>query len=405
MTDRQSPAFEVDTERVAWITFDASDRSLNVLTEEVMRRFEQVLAEILAAAEQDRVTAVVIRSGKEDSFIAGADVEVIASVEDPVTAERQVLEGQRIYNVLASLPVPTVAAIHGVCVGGGLEMSLACDHRVVTDSEKTQLSLPEVQLGILPAWGGTTRLPRLVGLQAALDLLLTGRRIDARKAKRIGLASAVVPSAGLDDAVRGFIRSLQGGSDVPPGRARRKLLSRVLDDTAPGRWVVLRSARRRVMTTTGGHYPAPLRILDILSEHAGGSVAESLAAEARAAAQLLVSPVCKNLVHVFHLREAARKATGLEGSAAAAAATQARPVEAIGVLGAGVMGGGIGQLAAARGIPVYLKDIRHEAITSGLQHARSLFDKAVERRRMTPLEAQQAQERISSSRRSSRTWR
>jgi 3-hydroxyacyl-CoA dehydrogenase/enoyl-CoA hydratase/3-hydroxybutyryl-CoA epimerase len=305
-----------------------------------------------------------------------------------------VLEGQRIYNVLASLPVPTVAAIHGVCVGGGLERSLACDHRVVTDSEKTKLSLPEVQLGILPAWGGTTRLPRLVGLQAALDLLLTGRRIDARKAERMGLASAVVPSAGLDDAVRTFIRSLQSGSDVRPRRARRRLLSRVLDDTAPGRWVVLRSARRRVMATTGGHYPAPLRILDILREHAGGSVAESLAAEARAAAQLLVSPVCKNLVHVFHLREDARKGTGLEGSAAAAA-TQARPVEAIGVLGAGVMGGGIGQLAAARGIPVYLKDIRHEAITSGLQHARSLFDKAVERRRMTPLEAQQAQERIS----------
>jgi 3-hydroxyacyl-CoA dehydrogenase/enoyl-CoA hydratase/3-hydroxybutyryl-CoA epimerase len=396
MTDRESPAFEIDAERIAWITFDDPERSLNVLTEKVMRRFEAVLADMRSAAEQGRIEAVVVRSGKQDSFIAGADIDMIGSIEDPVVAERQVLEGQRIYNLLASIDVPTVAAIHGVCVGGGLELSLACDHRIVTDSKKTKLSLPEVQLGILPAWGGTTRLPRLIGLQAALDLLLTGRTVDAQKARRIGLASAVVPAGGLENGVRAFLQSAESAdSRRRAGRTRRKLVTRLLDGTPPGRWAVLRAARRKVMSTTGGHYPAPLRILDILAEHADGSVAESLAAEARAAAQLLVSPVCKNLVHVFHLREAARKGNGLEGSDRASSSVQARKIETMGVLGAGVMGGGIGQLAAARGIRVYLKDIRHEAVTGGLQHARSLFDKAVERRRMTSLEAQQAQERIS----------
>ena len=393
MPHTPSPAFEVDADRIGWITFDDPDRPLNVLTEQVMLRFREALAEAREAAQAGRVGAIVIRSGKPDSFIAGADIDVIGGVQDPVLAEQQVIVGQRIYDELAALSVPTVAAIHGVCVGGGLEMSLACDHRVVTDSKKTRLALPEVQLGILPAWGGTTRLPRLVGLQAALDLLLTGRRIDAARARRIGLASSVVPVGGLEEGVRALLRASK--EKDRPQAPKRKLLTRLLDDTRPGRWMVLRTARRQVMATTGGNYPAPLRILEILRDHATGSVEESLAAEARAAAQLLVSPVCKNLVHVFHMREAARKGTGLERFPDADPTTRAHPVEAMGVLGAGVMGGGIGQLAASRGIRVYLKDIQHDAVTGGLQHARGLFDKAVKRRRMTRREADQALERIS----------
>ncbi len=392
MTQSRSPTFNIDADRIGWVTFDDPERSLNVLTEPVMLRFGEVLDEARAAAGEARLLALIIR-GKADSFIAGADVAAIAGIEDPTEAEKQITVGQSIYGDLAALPVPTVAAVHGVCMGGGVEMSLACDYRVLSDGPKTVMSLPEVQLGILPAWGGTTRLPRLIGLQGALDLILTGKRVDARRAKRIGLASEVLPAGGFHDAVRAFTLGVvrHGKSPAPP---RRKLVTRALDETRPGRRIVLTMARRKVMATTGGHYPAPLRILDLLHDHLGGSVEDSLAAEARSGAELVVGPVCKNLIHVFHMREAARKGTGIPAAPDRERAT-ARPVQTLGVLGAGVMGGGIGQLAASRGIRVYMKDVRHEAVTGGLRHARSLFDGAVSKRRMTKREAVQAQERIS----------
>jgi 3-hydroxyacyl-CoA dehydrogenase / enoyl-CoA hydratase / 3-hydroxybutyryl-CoA epimerase len=387
MTQSPTPTFEIDSDKVGWITFDDPDRSMNVLTEQVMLRFGEMIDEARGAARESRLSALVVRSGKPDSFIAGADIEVIGGVEDPAEAEQAIRTGQSIYNDLASLSVPTVAAIHGVCMGGGVELSLACDRRVLSDARKTKLGLPEVQLGILPAWGGTTRLPRLVGLQAALDMLLTGKRVDARKAKRIGLANAVVPAELFEDSVRKFALAL--AADATQGLpGKRKFLTRLLDETPPGRRIVLRTARKKVMASTGGHYPAPLRILDILGDHLSGSIEASLGAEARAAAELLVSPVCKNLVHVFHMREAARKGNGAENGVA-------RPVTLVGVLGAGVMGGGIGQLAASRGIRVYMKDIDHGAVTGGLQHARGLFDKAVDRRRLTKREAEQHFELIS----------
>lgn len=378
-----SPRFEIDARGIGWITFDDPDRRLNVLTEAVMSRLADVIAEAEHAARAGRVRVVVVRSGKPDSFIAGADVEAIAEIEDPREAERKIRAGQEIYMTLERLPVPTVAAVHGVCVGGGVEMALACRHRVLSDALVTRIGLPEVQLGILPAWGGTTRLPRLVGLRAALDLLLTGRLIDVRKARRIGFAGEVMPAEGFTEHVAAFALRTPGmprGASLP----RSGLLARFLDRTRPGRALVLAGARRRVHERTGGHYPAPLRILDILRVHGAGTVEASLDAEVQAAGELVVGSVCKNLIHVFHLREAARKDTGVSDP-------DVRPatVDAIAVLGAGVMGGGIAHLAAEHGVQVRMKDIRHEAVTGGLQHARDLFAKAVARHRLTRREAEQ----------------
>ena len=383
-----SPSFRVDADGIGWITFDDPERSHNVLTEAVMRRLGTALDEARAAAREGRVRVVVVRSGKDAGFIAGADVDVIAGLEDPQDAEKKVKMGQAVFADVAALPVPTVAAIHGTCLGGGLELSLACDHRVGSDAPRTRLGLPEVMLGILPAWGGTTRLPRLVGLQSALDLLLTGKQIDARKAGRMGLLDEVFPVDLFPALVRAFAGEVARGTRKPSS-PKRKLLQRLLDGTPPGRALVLRTARRKVMDQTGGHYPAPLRILDLLSEHLGGSVEASLAAEARIAGGLIVSAECKNLVHVFRMREAARKGTDgfLEG-------VEGRPVRRIGVLGAGVMGGGIAQLAAYNGVDAYMKDIRHEAVGSGLRHARELFEEAVKRRKQTRREADRAMERI-----------
>lgn len=390
MTRSSSPTFTLDDDGVAWITFDDPERSVNVLTEAVMLRLGETLDDVRAAAREGRARALVIRSGKASSFIAGADIDAIADIEDPNVAESRIRTGQSIYDDLAGLPIPTVAAIHGFCVGGGTEMALACDHRVLSDAGETTMSLPEVQLGILPAWGGTTRLPRLISLQAALDMLLTGKTVDARKAKRIGLASEVVPAELLSEKARDFALAAVG--DPGHGAPRKpKLLTRLVESTAPGRKIVLKMARKQVLEKTGGHYPAPLRILDVLSENLGRSVEESLRAEAAAAAELMVSPVCKNLVHVYYMRQAAKKGTGLPQASTAGA----RPVDVVGVLGAGVMGGGIGQLVASRGMRVYMKDIRHDAVTSGLRHARELVDKALSRRKLTKHEAAVQMERIS----------
>ncbi|MBM4185098.1 MAG: fatty oxidation complex subunit alpha [Gemmatimonadetes bacterium] len=381
-----NPSFEVDADKIGWITFDDPDRSLNVLTEPVMRRFGEAVDAARAAGREGRIGVVVIRSGKPDSFIAGADIDAIAGITDRADAETKIRLGQAIFNDVASLPIPSVAAIHGVCVGGGLELALACRYRVLSDSKKTGLQFPEVMLGILPAWGGTTRLPRLIGLQASLDMLLTGRRTDAAKARRMGLATEVVPDTLLAAKVRDFaIAVSRGHAPLPP---KRGLSARVLESTPPGRKLVLSVARKKVLSSTGGHYPAPLRILDLLAAHAAGSVEASLAAEVSAAADLVVSPVCKNLVHVYYLREGAKKLPGV------AADVTPKTVKSIGVLGAGVMGGGIAHLAADNGIRVYMKDIRHEAVTGGLQHARRTFDKLVERRRLSKREATQRMELI-----------
>jgi len=383
-----NPSFHADPRGTGWITFDDPDRQLNVLTEEAMRRLGESLDEARGAARAGRIDVLVIRSGKADSFVAGADIDAIVGIEDPTEAEAKIRMGQAIFNDVGSLPVPTVAAIHGACVGGGLELALACDYRVVSDSAKTTLQFPEVMLGLLPAWGGTTRLPRLIGLRASLDMLLTGRGVRAAKAKKIGLATAILPAAIFDSKVQDFARELLK-REVDRRGGRLKHLARAAERSWPGRKDILTMARKKVTESTAGHYPAPLRILQILDDHFGGEVEASLAAEARAAAELIVAPVCKNLLHVYHLREAVRKGTGV-----ADAEIRPRTIAELGVLGAGVMGGGIAHLAAQNDVRVYMKDIRHEAVTSGLQHARSRFDRVVERGRMKRREAAQRMELI-----------
>ena len=354
-----------------------------------MRSFAETLDSARAAGQEGEIKVVVIRSGKSGSFIAGADVDQIAQLEDPSDAQQKIRLGQAIFLDVETLPVPTVAAIHGVCLGGGVELALACTHRLLSDSKRTKIGLPEVMLGILPAWGGTSRLPRLVGLQAALDMMLTGKQIDSHKARQIGFAGEVYPEHIFESKVRDFALKASGGTQTQV-RRKTKLVTRILDGTTLGRKLVLRTARKKVLSSTGGHYPAPLRILDILDKHLGGSLETSLSAEARLAAELVVSTVSKNLVHVFQMREAARKGSGTTG-----ADTAPVEVKTLGVLGSGIMGGGIAQLAAYNDVHVYMKDIRHEAVTGGLQHARELFDKAVTRRKLSAREARQRMEMVS----------
>ncbi|MCY4398926.1 MAG: 3-hydroxyacyl-CoA dehydrogenase NAD-binding domain-containing protein [Gemmatimonadetes bacterium] len=373
-----NPRLDIDADGVGRITFSDPARPHNVLTAEVLRDLDSVVAEAAEAAGKGTLRALMVRSGKPGSFIAGADVNAIAAFAesgDRQAGSEAVRQGQALFERIAALPVPTVAAIQGITLGGGTEVALACDYRVSDDGDGTRIGLPEVQLGIFPAWGGTTRLPRLVGLRAALDLMLTGKAARTSKAKRIGLVDQVFPAAQFEERSRAFVRALAEEGDpgsTGPGR-RRGVVARILDGTAPGRALVLRAARKQVMKRTGGRYPAPLKLLDVVARGAGRTVAQSLELEAEGVGELLESPVCRNLLFLFQLREGARKGPWSDGGRAA-------PVERMAVIGAGQMGGGIAQLAAYNDIPVRMRDIRHEAVAGGLAHARSLFDGAVKRR-------------------------
>jgi 3-hydroxyacyl-CoA dehydrogenase / enoyl-CoA hydratase / 3-hydroxybutyryl-CoA epimerase len=380
------PFLDLHDHGIAQLRFDDPERRANVLTEAVMRTLALRVEEIRRGVADGRIRALLVRSGKPDGFIAGAEVEAIAAVESPLLGADAARLGQAIYQDIEELGIPTLAAIHGACAGGGMELALACRYRVASDHGKTRMGLPEVQLGILPAWGGTTRLPRLVGLQAALDMLLTGRLVDARKARRSGLVDAVLPSEFFEAAAMDFLRARLDGTPLPP--RKRPLGRRLLEDTAPGRRIILGKARSSVLEKTGGHYPAPLRILDVVKASLGASVEAALALEAEAAGELIASSVSKSLIHVYHLREAARKGDGVPGL------DHAAPVRRVGVVGAGVMGGGVAHLMADNGIEVRVKDIQHQAVSGALQHARDLFRKGVDRRKLTRLEADARMERI-----------
>lgn len=381
-----TPVLNVDPKGVAWITFDDPERPLNVLTEEVLRTLDGLLDAVADGASNGSIRGVVLFSGKANSFLAGADVEAIAEVESPAGGQAAAKTGQQIFQKIADLAVPTVSAIHGICLGGGTEMSLACQYRVASDSDRTKIGLPEVQLGILPAWGGTTRLPRLMGLQGALDLLLTGKTLDARRAFKKGLVSTILPAELFREKVETFVADRVAGVPLDK-KDTRGLLTRALDGSAIGRRIVLSKARSRVMERTGGHYPAPFRILDVIKEAGQGPIPASLEREAEAAGELIASQVSKNLIHVFNLRESVKKR--FRGDA------QGATVDRLGIVGAGVMGGGIGQLAAWKGVRVRVKDIRHEAVAGALRHARGLFQKSVKRRKLTQLEADQRMELVS----------
>ena len=378
MTESRSVTLNIESDGVAWLVIDTPGK-LNVLSSSVMMELNDRVGEVEHA--RDRIKALIIRSGKEGSFIAGADISEIGAITDPREGAQKAAIGQSVFTRISRLPMMTIAAIDGVCLGGGTELSLACNYRIGSDRKETKIGLPEVQLGILPGFGGTTRLPRLIGLSAALQIMLTGKPVDSRKAVKIGLLDERMHPAILYRRAAEIARSGR-----LPLRKKRALTSRLLDDTAPGRKLVLQQAHKQVMKETRGHYPAPLRILEILPHMLSADIDESLRIEAKNLGELIVTDVSKNLIHVFRLSEAAKKA---------APDVEPRTVDRVAVLGAGVMGGGIAQLLAYRGLEVRLKDIKPDAIGLGLRHAQQAFDKAVKRRRLEKREAKKMMQRIS----------
>ena len=361
---------------VAWVTFDLPGEKVNKLSRAVMERLREVLSELESRPE---LRGAIFTSAKDGMFLAGADVSEIQGVRTAEEAEEAVRAGQAIMDRIERLPFPVVAAIGGVCLGGGTEIALACKGRVGTDHPKFQIGLPEVNLGIVPAWGGTTRLPRLVGIQSALDLMLTGRGIDARKAEKIGLLDRAVPHGRLREQALALLSDLPRGT--APARRKPKNRDRLLEGNPVGRALLFSQARKRVVARTGGHYPAPLAILDIV-ENGRTSKSRSLALERERVKELLPGEVSKNLVNLFFLNERAKKDRGIE------AEVEPETIEATALLGAGTMGGGIARLLASRDLPVRLKDVSPEALGAGLKAARKIFDERRRRRRMSAWEVE-----------------
>jgi 3-hydroxyacyl-CoA dehydrogenase / enoyl-CoA hydratase / 3-hydroxybutyryl-CoA epimerase len=382
--DQAALTLEISGDGVAWLVFDRPDSKVNILSAGTMSRLNDLLGAIETAARAGSVRAVVVRSGKDGSFIAGADVSEITAITDPAEGAAAAAQGQAVFRRLDLLPVPTVAAVDGTCLGGGTELVLACDAAIASDRPETRIGLPEVKLGIIPGFGGTTRLPRVVGLREALAMILTGSPVSARKAQRIGLIAERMHQGVLHERARTL--ALELAEKRPHPSRDRSLLSKVLDETAVGRRVILAQARRQVMKETGGHYPAPLRALDVIAKSAKQPLDVALRIEARALGDLIVTDVSKNLLHVFSLMEGAKKA----GPADVAP----RSVERVAVLGAGVMGGGIAQLLAYRNLDVRLKDIRNDALGLGLRHAREMFDRLVKRGRIEKNDAQRYMDAI-----------
>jgi 3-hydroxyacyl-CoA dehydrogenase/enoyl-CoA hydratase/3-hydroxybutyryl-CoA epimerase len=367
----------VEEDGLAILTFDLPGEKVNKFSTTVVAELADVLVRL---AREARIRGLLVRSGKPDVFIAGADVKEFADVK-PEDVRKMVERVQALFEQLAHLPYPTIAAINGACLGGGSELALACDYRLMSASPKAQIGLPEVRLGIFPAWGGSTRLPRVVGLAPALDLILTGRSLDARRARKIGLVDEAVPAAIFEPWSRQFARSKLGTPKPPMRRRPASIVQRALQATPLGRRLIFEKARKGVLRATGGHYPAPLAALDAIEEGYGKPVAAGLEAEARHIVRVFGGEVQRNLLAIFFATEEVKKETGIDDPS-----VRPRAVERVGVLGAGVMGGGIAQLAADRGLPARMKDIDPKALAHGYAAAAAIWREAVRKRRLTPRE-------------------
>lgn len=359
----------VDQDSVGWLTFDLPGSKVNLLTTSVMERLDRLITELQSRIATGKLVAIVLRSGKEGTFIAGADVHEIAGLRSAEEASAKSRKGQRIFSRMAHLTVPTVAAIDGTCLGGGTELALACDYRLASDRASTRIGLPETQLGILPGFGGTVRLPRQVGIRNAIDIIVPGGSVDATKARKIALVDRVIPADEFEDGVRTFTRELLTGR-VSPSRYGKSMIEKLLEETRLGRRLLFGMARGQTAKRTRGRYPAPLAALDVMERTRGLSLDEGFEIESHALGELAATEVCKSLIRIFLLSQGARSALPEE------TLERRRPVKRLGVVGAGVMGGAIAELAASHDVDVVLKDIEQPPLDAGLRHAHALLDKA-----------------------------
>src|SRR5438093_3167755 len=368
---------QITDDQICVLLFDRPDSSANVFDKPTLLQLREQIDFI---ASQPQLKGVVLASSKKSIFIAGADLHALSKATPE--SLREIIElGQRTFSALSELPIPTVAAIHGAAVGGGYEICLACDYRIASSDKSTKLGLPETQLGILPAWGGATRLPRLIGLPKALDIILGGKTVAAKLALKLGMVDEVVPKEYvLTEALKRAAR----------GRAlKKRRVSPMVRATNTG--IVASIMRKRLdpvlAKKTRGNYPAIPKALEVATEGIRTNVMESMLLERAAILELTKTETARNLIRVFFLQERAKKLRY-------ALSDKARPVKKIAVIGSGVMGAGIAQWAAAREIQVILRDIGVEPLAKGMGTITKLFEEGAKRHVFTKTEARAGIDRV-----------
>lgn len=356
---------------IAILTMDVPGETMNTLKAQFGPEISEILAEIKSDSS---IRGLVLISGKKDSFVAGADISMLDACKTAGDAKALSQQGHVVFNELEALKMPVVAAIHGACLGGGLELALACHQRVCSDDGKTMLGVPEVQLGLLPGGGGTQRLPRLVGITTALDMMLTGKQIRPKQALKMGLVNDVVPQTIL---LQTAVEMALAGKRAPKP-VKKSLVNRVLEGTSFGRNIIFDQATKQVEKKTQGNYPAPAKIIDCVRQGIAKGMQKGLEVEASHFAELVVSKESEALRSIFFATTEMKKETGAEG------ATPRKVNKAV-ILGGGLMGGGIASVTTTKAkIPVRVKDISEKGLSNALSYAYKLLDKGVKRRHMTP---------------------
>lgn len=378
-------AFQLKTspDGIAELNFNLQGEKVNKFSLPVLEELETIVDKL---AKDNSIKALKVTSGKDGIYIAGADLHTFeGAFDNPSIAETIIKTGHRVFNKVQNLPFPTIAVINGVCLGGGLEFALSCTYRVVTDNPKTKLGLPEVSLGIFPGWGGTQRLPRLVGLSEGLGMILSGRDVPGAKAYKMKLADAIVAADFVDSKTDDFVKSIlskEGKEKIAQRRKQKPFLNVLLDDNPLGRAIVFSKAKKGVIEKTKGRYPAPLIALDVVEKTYTLPLDQGLQKEANTFIANLPQGfiLAKDLIGLFFVQEAAKKETGAPSS------IKAEKIDYAAILGAGTMGASLGWLFADHNIFTRLKDISWDIVGKGIGIAKGLFDKGLKAKKIKQCE-------------------
>ncbi len=362
---------------------DQPSEKVNKLNPAFMEELSHLLDELKL---NKNIKTLVVLSEKEGIFIAGADIAVIQNLKDPREGEKMAKEGQAILQKLEQMPFPVIVAVNGACMGGGTEFALCCKYILVSDNPATRIALPEVNLGVMPGFGGTIRLPQRIGLQQALDYVLTGKTMNGEKAFKLGFADALLPYQDFNLRAMDWAASFVKGKWNKRPQARplpATLMSCALEKNLLGRMVLFSQAKKQVLLKTRGRYPAPLKIIDVMQSNYGQPLEKALKKECKAFGELAITNVSKSLIQLFYATESIKKQTGVPGLKL----DSKDKVQSVGLLGAGVMGGGIAQLLAHKDIPVRMKDIDEKALGLGLSSATKIFSDLVSKKKISSREA------------------
>jgi 3-hydroxyacyl-CoA dehydrogenase/enoyl-CoA hydratase/3-hydroxybutyryl-CoA epimerase len=373
---KNSVRLRIFKNNTAAIVFDNDKSKVNTLGKQTLKELDHILDDL---QKNKNIKLLTIQSIKEDVFIAGADIKEIQNLNEETEALEKVKFGQAVLNKIEKLKFPTIAIINGVCLGGGAELALCCDYRIATDNPKTKIGFPEVHLGIFPGFGGTQRLPKLIGLINALPMILTGKPMDAKQAFKKGLVDAYVAESFLASKIREF------SEKVLNKKVKRKkhLLQHRFMQSLWLRYFIYYKAKKDILKKTKGLYPAPLKALEVIQKtYRWMPLKKGLDKEAQEFAKLAVSNTCKNLIHVFYGQELLKKEAKEKAKYADGAIKSAT------IVGAGIMGGDIAWLFSKIDIPVRLIDLKWEAITAAVNHAKNLYKKLVRKKKVTASESQ-----------------